>query len=176
MKINYKNQHKWYRNSFSYLTGAVLLSMLQIITLLFTGQPWGVTSAFVNWGSWLYEALGGDTSNWEYFSRTTIRAYHEAGFLSDPVTLRNVGIILGAFFSALLASQFKAKKIKSKKQVLAAAAGGLAMGYGSSIARGCNIGAFYSGISSLSLSGWVFALFLFIGAIIGSKILIKHLL
>jgi hypothetical protein len=37
-----------------------------------------------------------------------------------------------------------------------------------------NIGALFSGIASLSLSGWVFAAFMFAGAIIGSKLLVKY--
>ncbi|MCL0058766.1 YeeE/YedE family protein, partial [Dehalococcoidia bacterium] len=45
--------------------------------------------------------------------------------------------------------------------------------YGARIAGGCNIGALFSGITTLSLSGWVFAVFLFLGAIVGSKMLVK---
>jgi len=66
------------------------------------------------------------------------------------------------------------KKIKSKKQIIAAVLGGFMMGYGARLAAGCNIGALFSGIASLSLSGWVFALFLFFGAVAGSKILVKY--
>jgi len=47
------------------------------------------------------------------------------------------------------------------------------MGYGARLTAGCNIGALFSGISSLSLSGWVYAVFLFLGAFIGSKLLVK---
>ena len=88
--------------------------------------------------------------------------------------MRNLGIIFGALMATLLASQFKIKKLKSWKQVIAAVLGGLLMGYGARIGFGCNIGALYSGISSLSLSGWAYALFLFLGAIIGSKLLVKY--
>ena len=87
--------------------------------------------------------------------------------------MRNLGIIFGALLATLLASQFKIKKIRSKKQVVAAILGGLMMGYGARIAFGCNIGALYSGIASLSVSGWVYALFLFLGAMVGSKLLVK---
>ena len=75
--------------------------------------------------------------------------------------------------ATLLASQFKFKKIKSVKQVIAAVLGGLLMGYGARLAYGCNIGALFSGIASLSLSGWVFALSLLVGAFIGSSLLAK---
>ena len=44
--------------------------------------------------------------------------------------MRNIGIILGALFATLMASQFKIKKLKSWRQVAAAVLGGLAMGYG----------------------------------------------
>lgn len=166
----------WFKNPWTYITGAVLLSLLQILSLVLTGNPWGVTAAFVNWGAWIYEAFGGNVSNWSYFIEERARVSYETGFLTDPGTMRNIGIIVGALCSTLIASQFKIKKIKSYKQVIAAALGGLFMGYGSSIASGCNIGAFYSGISSLSLSGWIFGVFLFAGAIIGSKLLLKFLM
>ena len=87
--------------------------------------------------------------------------------------MRNIGIILGALAAALLASQFKFKKIKSMRQVVAAVLGGVLMGYGARVASGCNIGALFSGIASLSVSGWVFALFLLCGAWAGSKLLAK---
>ena len=80
---------------------------------------------------------------------------------------------MGALLASLLASGFKLKKIKSIKQVIAAALGGLLMGYGARIAAGCNIGALFSGIASLSVAGWVFAVFIFLGAILGSKLLTK---
>ncbi|HSV56545.1 MAG TPA: YeeE/YedE thiosulfate transporter family protein, partial [Magnetospirillaceae bacterium] len=83
-------------------------------------------------------------------------------------------LVAGALFATLAASGFKFKKIKGWRQALAAVLGGLLMGYGARIAFGCNIGALYSGIASLSLSGWVFGVFLFVGAIIGSRLLVKH--
>lgn len=75
--------------------------------------------------------------------------------------------------ATLMASQFKFKKIKALRQVVAAVLGGIIMGYGARLAFGCNIGAFFSGIISLSLSGWVFGASLLVGAFIGSKLLTK---
>lgn len=42
--------------------------------------------------------------------------------------------------------------------------GGLLMGVGARLAAGCNIGALYSGIGNLSLSGWIFGIALWAGA------------
>ncbi len=110
---------------------------------------------------------------WYYFSSSGAQATLDAGILSHTGTMLNVGLIAGALVATLLASQFKFKKIKSLKQVVAAVLGGLLMGYGARLAGGCIIGALYSGIASLSLSGWVFAAFLLVGAFIGSKLLAK---
>ena len=92
---------------------------------------------------------------WYYFAGDGAQATLNAGFLNNPDSWRNIGIIFGALLVVLLASQFKIKKIKSWKQVIAAVLGGLLMGYGARIGYGCNIGALFSGIASLSLSGWV---------------------
>lgn len=164
---------KWLKTAWPYYTGAVLLSLFQIVTLATTGNPWGVSGAFAQWGAWIYEALGGSVDKWYYFASDGAQAALDKGVLNHPDSWRNFGIIAGALLAVLLASQFKIKKVKSVKQVVAATLGGLLMGYGARIAFGCNIGALYGGIASLSLSGWVFAAFMFIGAIIGSKLLVK---
>ncbi|NLW23584.1 MAG: YeeE/YedE family protein, partial [Tissierellia bacterium] len=52
----------------------------------------------------------------------------------------------------------------------------LLMGYGARMALGCNIGGLFSSISSLSLSGWVFAIAVAIGAFIGGKIIFRVLI
>lgn len=164
---------RWFKESWPYVTGAVLLSVFQIVTLASTGNPWGVSGVLANWGAWLWELVGGNVDKWYYFASEGAQKTLEQGFLQHPGTMRNLGIILGALFAALMASQFKIKKIKSSKQIVAAILGGLLMGYGARIGFGCNIGALFSGISSLSLSGWVYAIFIFLGAYVGSKLLVK---
>lgn len=84
-----------------------------------------------------------------------------------------LGIIIGAFFASLAASQFKIRKIKTYRQVIAAVLGGLLMGYATRVALGCNIGGFFSAVASFSLHGWVFGVFVMVGAWIGSKLLVK---
>lgn len=179
MDLNLNNNKfylKWLKNSWSYVTGAVLLSLFQIVTLAVIKEPWGISSTLTDWGKQIFEFFGGNVSHWRYFYLQTAQKALQTNFFKNANTIRNLGIIIGALFSALMASEFKFRKIKSKKQFFAAAIGGLLMGYGSRLALGCNIGALYSGISSLSLSGWVFGFFLFIGAMIGSKLIVKFFL
>jgi hypothetical protein len=170
---NHEFYKKWLKTAWPYVTGAVLLSLFQIVTLASTGNPWGVSGVFANWGAWIFEAFGGSVDKWYYFSSEGAQATLNNGFLNHPGTWRNIGIILGALLAVLFASQMKIKKIKNKKQIIAASLGGLLMGYGARIAFGCNIGALFSGIASLSLSGWVFGIAMFAGAVVGSKLLVK---
>lgn len=165
---------KWFKNPFTYVTAAVLLALFQIVTLSITGNPWGVSGVFAYWGAWIFELFGGSVDKWYYFASPGAQATLSGGFLEHAGSWRNLGIIVGALAATLLASGFKIKKIKSWRQVLAATAGGLLMGYGARLAYGCNIGALYGGIASLSLSGWIFAVGMFFGAIVGSKLLVKY--
>lgn len=164
----------WFKNPLTYVAAAVLLSILQIVTFASTKNPLGITGTFANWGAWIFQLFGGSVDKWYYFAGDAAQRTLERGFLHDPHSWRNLGIIVGALGTTLLASGFKIKKIKSWRQVVAAAGGGLMMGYGARLAFGCNIGALYGGISSLSLSGWVFAVGMFLGAIVGSKLLVKY--
>jgi len=47
---------------------------------------------------------------------------------------------------------------------------GLALGYASRLAFGCNVGAFFSGISTGSLHGWVWFAAAFLGSILGIRL------
>jgi uncharacterized membrane protein YedE/YeeE len=65
---------------------------------------------------------------------------------------------------------FKPQWNISLKMILISIIGGLMLGYGSRIAYGCNIGAFFSGISSASLSGWIWFISAFAGNLVGNQI------
>jgi uncharacterized membrane protein YedE/YeeE len=67
----------------------------------------------------------------------------------------NFGILLGAMGAAGLAGRFAPVWRIPIGSLLAAIIGGLLLGYGARIAYGCNIGAFFSGLSSASLHGWL---------------------
>ena len=80
-------------------------------------------------------------------------------------------MVFGSFIGALLAGEFKIRLPRQKRRYFQSLGGGVTMGYGAGIAMGCTIGAFFSAIPSLALNGWVFALFLGVGAWIGTRII-----
>ena len=165
---------KLLKEPWSYTTGAILLALANIGMFASTGKPWGVTSPFATWGAWIYGAFGGNLESWFYFQQKGNAAAFNGTIWNDLHSVSNIGIILGALLATLLASQFRFKKIKSWRQVVAAVIGGLIMGYGARIAFGCNIGAFFSGVASMSLHGWIYVVFIFLGAFIGSKLLTRY--
>lgn len=165
---------KLMKEPLTYVAGAALLSIFNIAHFSALGSGWGVTSPFALLGAWILQAFGSDVSNWSYFAGESTQNTLAGGILNDGGSIRNFGIIFGALLATLFASQFKIKKLKSVRQLIAAILGGLMMGYGARLAGGCNIGALFTGISSLSLSGWVFAAFLLVGAFWGSKLLSKY--
>jgi len=161
-----------------YWLGGILLGIANVLLLALSGISWQVTSGFLLWGVGILEFFGLEPLTWEYFDHYT---YYYGLILTkgnvfiNQYTLLNLGVIIGSLIATLLASQFHFKKIKDKKQFILALLGGILMGYGTRLADGCNIGAFFSGIPSFSLHAWIFGLFLFLGAWIGTKILMKFL-
>lgn len=80
-----------------------------------------------------------------------------------------IGIILGALMAAGVAGRF-APQIRQPWPWLAASVlGGLLMGYGARLDFGCNIGAFFSGVASTSLHGWLWIVFALAGTWVGVK-------
>ena len=172
-------EHETYRalfvNPWTYMTGAVVLALLNIALVAATGKGWGVTTSLTYWGAWIWQAVGGDPHGWAYFAEVK-PAFNAPGFdlFKDAGSLTNLGMVAGALLAALAASQFRIKRLKSRRQVAAAILGGLVMGIGARMAFGCNIGDLFTGLPSMSLHGWVFMGSIFLGAAAGSKLLIKY--
>ena len=165
------------KDAWPYWVGGVLLGLLNIIIFIYMASPWGVTTAFVFWGAWIYELFGGHPETWAFFTmQPPMMQALKGGIVNHGGSIINLGLIVGAFLATAAASQFKIKKIKSRRQVIAALTGGLMMGYGARLAFGCNVGAYFSGIASMSLHGWVFGIFIFIGAYLGSRLVVKYLM
>ncbi|MED0665182.1 YeeE/YedE family protein [Bacillus badius] len=152
---------KVFRGSWPLITAAVVLALLNALTLTVRGNPWGITSAFALWGGKALMAMGIDVSSWGFFSGANGEALTQT-VLADSTSVMNFGIILGAFISAAFQGTFKPKKIQPKVAA-AAIIGGLLMGYGARLSFGCNIGAYFGGIASFSLHGWVWMVMAMLG-------------
>ncbi|MGE3959031.1 MAG: YeeE/YedE family protein [Vicinamibacterales bacterium] len=150
--------------------GAVGLAVVNISTLVVAGRPWGVTSAFALWGSKLMMTAGVDVAAWEYWQPAARAADLQASVLRDVTSVMDVGIMLGAFIAAALAGRLAPVWRIPARSLVAALVGGVLLGYGARIAFGCNIGAYFSGVASTSLHGWVWLAAAFSGNIVGTKL------
>ncbi|WDR02791.1 YeeE/YedE family protein [Devosia algicola] len=138
------------------LIGAGLaLAALNLATLLVAGHPWSITYGFGLWGAKIASAVGVPVATWEFWTWPGQAAALNNSVLADATSVMNFGILLGAALAASLAGKFAPKATLPLLSLLAAAIGGIAMGYGARLSFGCNIGALFSGIASGSLHGWL---------------------
>ena len=161
---------RYLRGPWPLVAGAVALALLNFATLSLAGRPWGITSAFALWGAKGAQLIGIDPTAWAYW-QTPANAKALAGSVfADVTSVMDFGIIAGAMLAAALAGKFAPRLDIPLRSILAAVAGGLLLGYGARIAYGCNIGAYFSGISSGSLHGYLWAVAAFAGNILGVKL------
>lgn len=158
------------RGPWPLVAGAVVLALGNFATLALSGRPWGITSAFALWGSKLAEAGGIEAWSWPYWATPERLAELEGSVLADVTSVMDFGIIAGALLAAGLAGRFAPTWRLPLRSALAAVLGGLLLGYGARLAYGCNIGAYFSGIASGSVHGWVWLVFAFAGNVVGTKL------
>ncbi len=151
-------------------TGAVVLALLALATLLLAGHPWTITWAFTLWGAKVAALLGWDPAGSAFWTAPFQSAALDASLFRDTTSVMNLGIVLGAGAAAVLAGRFAPSLRIGSRPLAAAVLGGLLLGYGARIAFGCNIGAFFSGIASGSLHGWLWIVCALPGNWVGVKL------
>ncbi|MEX2241017.1 MAG: YeeE/YedE family protein [Burkholderiales bacterium] len=159
-----------WRGPWPYVAGALILAALNLATLIVAGHPWSITWAFTLWGAKTARILGWQPGADEFWSADFQSSALDASVFADVTSVMDFGIIAGAFAAASIAGGFRPRLGPSARAVLAAALGGLAMGYGARIAFGCNIGAFFSGVASTSLHGWLWIAAALPGSWLGLKL------
>ena len=159
-----------WRGPWPLAAGAAGLAAVNILTLALAGRPWGVTSAFTLWGAKALSAAGVAVESWRYYAPAARRVELHASVLNDVTSVMDFGIMIGALFAATLAGRFAPRWRTPLRSAAAAVAGGLLLGYGARIAYGCNIGAFFSGIASGSLHGWIWFPSALAGNLAGTKL------
>jgi uncharacterized protein len=161
---------RWLRGPWPLIAGAIGLAAVNLATLLLAGRPWGVTSAFALWGAKAAAAVGVPVDTWPYWSSPGQLAALGGSVFGDVTSVMDFGIILGALLAALLAGRFAPVWQIPARSLVAAVVGGVLLGYGARVAYGCNIGAYFSGIASGSLHGWLWLPSAFAGNVLGTYV------
>ncbi|RJL16362.1 YeeE/YedE family protein [Paracoccus siganidrum] len=151
---------------------ALAIAALAIANLVVAGQPWGVVYGLGLWAAKGAVALGADLSASSFWSAPGNAALLGQSVLTDVTSLTNIGIIAGAFLVAAWRSGGLSQPLPSlpARAWIATIVAGLLLGYSSRLAFGCNVGAFFSGISTGSLHGWVWFAAAFAGSVLGVRL------
>jgi uncharacterized membrane protein YedE/YeeE len=152
------------------IIGGVLIGLLSIAVFLAAGHPWSVTFGFTVWGAKIAAALGFDFSQAEFWQWAGPKRALGDSILADTSSLTDLGMIFGAMAAAAATRPFARGAWPPAKSLLAAAIGGLLMGWGARIGFGCNIGAFVGGVASGSLHGWGWLAAALVGSLIGIRL------
>ena len=150
------------------IIAALFVAVLALLNLVVSGQPWGVVYGLGLWVAKGAYFSGMDLSGSVFWAATGSVDRIKASILTDYTSLTNIGIITGAFLVAFWRGGLSQPlpKLTISSWVWAAVAGFL-MGYASRLAFGCNVGAFFSGISTGSVHGWVWFAAAFLGSYVG---------
>ena len=154
-----------------HLVAAVVVAALALANLIVAGQPWGVVYGLGLWAAKGATALGADLSGSPFWAARESVERIGASLLTDVTSLTNIGIVLGAFVVASWRNGGLSARIPTLpvRAWIATAGAGLLLGYSSRLAFGCNVGAFFSGISTGSLHGWVWFAAAFAGSVLGIR-------
>lgn len=142
------------------MVGGVLLGVLSILIVAWA-RPWGIVGGMRNWADWIFYGIG-----------IIPEAPEHPLFFSSSIM--DIGLLVGAFASALMAGQF-ALRTSPGLEIAKGFCGGILMGIGSALAMGCNVGAFYTTLINFSASGFTMMVGLIAGAYIGLRYLLWEL-
>lgn len=150
---------------------AVLIAGLAILNLVIAGQSWGVVYGLGLWGAKIAEAGGVDLATNAFWGNPAQATRLHQSLLTDVTSLTNIGLIAGAFlvmrWRSVVTPQVASLTARSWCVILVA---GVVLGYSARVAFGCNVGAYFSGISTGSMHGWAWLVAAFCGSCLGLKL------
>jgi len=166
---------------------ALVLSGSGLLSVLGTGMPMGVTTAYAKMAAFIEGVVASDhVQQLVYFTAQPIR-YNlpyggpqlsgGGGPVLDVVALIQfpliAGILLGAACSAVLIGEFQLRWRLSWKQVTSVFCGGVIMALGSRMTPGCNVWHLLGGLPLLTLQSLLFLAGMLPGAWIGGRLLVR---
>lgn len=152
---NKTNRSRKYLNPY---LGGVLLGLVLITANYVSGRGLGASGA-------LKSAIVSSVSTVAPEHTKTATFYQEY-LSSHPKPMKSwlvfqvLGVIVGGFVSGAISGRLKLKvehspKISSKRRLIFALIGGVFFGFGSQLGRGCTSGSALSGMSVISLGGFI---------------------
>lgn len=147
-----------------YLAG-FLLGLLLLATIYISGRGLGASGAFKSMMVAAVQTVAPEhAENSLYYKE--FAANNPGSPLRDWLFFEVIGVMIGAFFSGVLANRVglkfeKGPRSSNRARIIAAILGGILFGYGSQLGRGCTSGSALSGMAVMSFGGIItmFAIF-----------------
>ncbi len=158
------------RGPWPLIWAGLALALLNFAHLVIAGHPWSIAWGLTLWAAKAALWLGWSPETSGFWADGFPARALAAPFWRDTTSLVNLAIIAGAGLAAAIAGRFRPGFQIPAGTLVASIIGGLLLGYGARLAYGCNIGAFFSGLASQSLHGWVWILAAIPGTWIGIKL------
>jgi uncharacterized protein len=169
--------NKLCRTEWNPMTTGIIIALLSILMMAWW-RPWGAVGAVRNWGDWILYAIGiysdPDTLEVLGFFDWDGDALPQKSFWYNSGSVIGIGFIGGAFLSALLGGQF-ALRFPPIREWVKAIIAGILMGFGSTLAGGCNVGGMYNALGNLAANGFAMWFGLIFGVLFGLWLLYKEM-
>lgn len=149
---------------------AILLALLAILNLVVAGQPWGIVYGLGLWGAKFASWFGADLAANAYWGREFQQERLAASLLTDVTSVTNLGLLAGALIAANWRGTARPQTQAAAWQWGVAVVTGFLLGYSARLAFGCNVGGYFSGISTGSVHGWVWFAAAFAGSMLGVRL------
>ena len=151
------------------------IGILSWLSFLISGKPIATSTTFARTGGVIEEVItGGKAKQRPYFKKIKLKFNWQWMLV--------IGIIIGSFLSAIISGDLQANAWvpslwaasfgdSAVLRAVVALVGGIILGFGARFADGCTSGHGISGTLQLAVSGWISAIFFFIGGIITAHII-----
>lgn len=167
---------------------AVILAFLNVAAYVASGWPIGLSTAYAKFGAMLETLLApGHAAQLAYFRQPSLVVEIGSKTLTGgggpqwdliffTETALIIGVLTGAFLTALRLGEFRISALPPWRQGMAAFGGGLLIAMGARLANGCNIKHLLGGLPLLSLQSIIFVGGMLVGARLGACLLPRIIL
>lgn len=157
-----------------YIVG-IGIGILSWLSFLISGKPIATSTTFARTAGVIEEVItGGKAKQRAYFKKIKLTFNWQWMLV--------IGIVIGSFLSAIISGDLQSNAWvpslwassfgdNAFVRVLVALVGGIILGFGARFADGCTSGHGISGTLQLTVSGWISAIFFFIGGIITAHVI-----
>jgi hypothetical protein len=148
------------------VVGGVVIGIAMVLAFFVSGRGIGASGGLARMAATLQHAIAPQlTEQSSYFAHYFADG---ANPLYDYVVFMLIGVLFGSFLGALSGRDLRARVLRgphcsSRLRLLLALGGGLLVGFGARLARGCTSGQALVGGAQLSIGAWVFMICIFLG-------------